>query len=110
MKNGSIPLKKINRVQERSKEHVTDQALQAQAFKKTGSKSKGKDKPKTEGSHLESSKKDGDQVKPSLRSIHFNQEKKGKSQSGIKNVQCYNCQKYGHFAKDRRGEGSQKLW
>lgn len=49
-------------------------------------------------------KKDGDQAKSSLRSIPFNQEKKGKSQSGIKNVQCYNCQKYGHFAKDRRGK------
>ncbi|MCH99519.1 retrovirus-related Pol polyprotein from transposon TNT 1-99, partial [Trifolium medium] len=89
------------RINERNKDRASDQALQAQALKKgNGNKWKDKDKFKKESNQQDNSKKNNDQAESSSQNNGSNQEKKGKV--NLKNIQCYNCQKYGHFAKDCR--------
>jgi hypothetical protein len=90
------------RITERSKDRASDQALQAHAIKKGNGKWKGKDKGKKHGNSQDNVKKNTDQVESSSQNSNSNQEKKGKM--NMKSVQCYNCQKFGHYARDCRGK------
>jgi hypothetical protein len=90
------------RITERSKDRASDQALQAHAIKKGNGKWKGKDKGKKHGNSQDNVKKNTDQVESSSQHSNSNQEKKGKM--NMKSVQCYNCQKFGHYARDCRGK------
>jgi hypothetical protein len=86
------------RMNERSKERSIDQALQAQTVKKNGgNKYKGKNKSNNGGSQSENSKKEQDRGESSKNDHH----RKGKMNK--KNIQCYNCQKYSHFASECKG-------
>ncbi|PNX57306.1 hypothetical protein L195_g058629, partial [Trifolium pratense] len=89
------------RLSERQKDRAADQALQAQAVKKDNGKWKGKDKFNKESNQQKTSKKNSDQGESSQNN-GSNQEKKGKV--NLKKIQCYNCQKYGHFGKDCNGK------
>ncbi|GAU28768.1 hypothetical protein TSUD_357540, partial [Trifolium subterraneum] len=79
------------RINARAKNRSIDQALWAHTSKKgNGNKNKGKDQFKKENSQQESSKKNGDG--------------NGKKFMNKKHIQCYNCQKHGHFASECRGK------
>jgi hypothetical protein len=85
-------------VNERAKDRGVDQALQAHAYKKNGgNKGKGKFKNKNGGAESQSSKQDQDQGESS----HCDSNSKKKKSK--KHIQCYNCQKYGHYASECRG-------
>ncbi|GAU23301.1 hypothetical protein TSUD_237550 [Trifolium subterraneum] len=89
------------RINARAKNKTNDQALWAHTSKKgNGNNNKGKDQFKKENSPQESSKKNGDQGESSKS----NGNGKGKKFMNKKNIQCYNCQKYGHFASECRGK------
>ncbi|GAU37433.1 hypothetical protein TSUD_206690 [Trifolium subterraneum] len=85
----------------RAKNRTTGQALWAHTSKKgNDNKNKGKDQFKKENSQQESSKKNGDQGDSSKSDGNGN----GKKFMNKKNIQCYNCQKYGHFASECRNK------
>ncbi|GAU43236.1 hypothetical protein TSUD_241260 [Trifolium subterraneum] len=89
------------RINARAKNRTTDQALWAHTSKKgNGNKKKGKDQFKKENSQQESSKKNGDQGDSSKSDGNG----KGKKFMNKKHIQCYNCQKHGHFASECRGK------
>ncbi|MCH99727.1 F-box protein, partial [Trifolium medium] len=89
----------VQRVNERSKERGVEQALQAQTSKKYGgNKGKGKNKYKNWGSESQNPKKDQDQSESSKN------ENNGKNKKSKKHIQCYNCQKYGHYASECRSQ------
>ena len=68
--------------------------------KGNGNKIKGKYQFKKENSQQESPKKNGDQGESSK----YDGNDKGKKFMNKKNIQCYNCQKYGHFASECRNK------
>ncbi|GAU12969.1 hypothetical protein TSUD_191600 [Trifolium subterraneum] len=89
------------RINPRAKSRTFDQALWTHTSKKgNGNKHKCKDQFKKENSQKESSKKNDDQGESSKSDGN------GKSKKFInkKNIQCYNCQKYGHFASECRNK------
>jgi hypothetical protein len=87
------------RVTERSKDRGAEQALQAQNFNKNY-KGKGKNKYKNQHSQQEVSKKDQEKGETSKNDGNG----KGKKPMNKKHIQCYNCQKYGHFASECKGK------
>ncbi|GAU32209.1 hypothetical protein TSUD_277890 [Trifolium subterraneum] len=89
------------RIDARAKNRTTDQALWAHTLKKgNGNKNKGKDQFKKENSQQENPKNNGDQGESSK----YDGNDKGKKFMNKKNIQCYNCQKYGHFASECRNK------
>ncbi|GAU32258.1 hypothetical protein TSUD_53860 [Trifolium subterraneum] len=89
------------RIGARTKNRTSDQALWAHTSKKgNGNKNKGKDQFKKENSQQESSKNNDDQGESSKSDGNG----KGKKVMNKKNIQCYNCQKYGHFASECRNK------
>ncbi|GAU29116.1 hypothetical protein TSUD_58820 [Trifolium subterraneum] len=91
----------VQRINARAKNRTTYQALWAHTLTKgNGNKNKGKDQFKKENSQQESSKKNDDQGESSKSDGNG----KGKKFMNKKNIQCYNCQKYGHFASECRNK------
>ncbi|GAU37763.1 hypothetical protein TSUD_102800 [Trifolium subterraneum] len=89
------------RINARAKYRTSDQALWAHTSKKgNGNKIKGKDQLKKENFQQESPKKNGDQGESSK----YDGIGKGKKFMNKKNIQCYNYQKYGHFASECRNK------
>ncbi|KAK2426061.1 putative mitochondrial protein [Trifolium repens] len=89
------------RVNERNKDRSSEQALQAQSSNKNGwNKGKGKNKNKNQYNQQEGSKKDQEKGESSKNEGNG----KGKKPMNKKHIQCYNCQKYGHFASECRGK------
>ncbi|GAU41499.1 hypothetical protein TSUD_13810 [Trifolium subterraneum] len=89
------------RINARTKNRTSDQDLWAHISKNgNGNKNKGKDQFKKENFQQESSKKNGDQGESSKSDGNG----KGKKFMNKKNIQCYNCQKYGHFASECRNK------
>ncbi|GAU26184.1 hypothetical protein TSUD_354060 [Trifolium subterraneum] len=89
------------RINAREKFRTSDQELWAHTSKKgNGNKNKCKDQFKKDNSQQESSKKNGDQGE----SLDSDGNGKGKKFMNKKNIQCYNCQKYGHFASKCRNK------
>ncbi|MCI04196.1 retrovirus-related Pol polyprotein from transposon TNT 1-101, partial [Trifolium medium] len=89
------------RVNERHKDRDSEQALQTQSSNKNGwNKGKGKNKYKNQYSQQECSKKEQEKSESSKNDGNG----KGKKPMNKKHIQCYNCQKYGHFASECKGE------
>jgi len=81
------------------------QALQAQRWKKNGGSEKSKGKfdsnKKKKGSWSNSQKhKNGEKPESSNRGGGKSNQKDDKKFQDRKSVQCYNCEKFGHFARD----------
>ncbi|GAU25734.1 hypothetical protein TSUD_216650 [Trifolium subterraneum] len=89
------------RINAKEKFRTSDQALWAHTSKKgNGNKNKCKHQFKKDNSQQESSKKNDDQGE----SLDSDGNGKGKKFMNKKNIQCYNCQKYGHFASKCRNK------
>ncbi|XP_073220132.1 uncharacterized protein [Cicer arietinum] len=98
------------RVKERDEAHTQTQALQAQISKK--SNQDGVKNKKWKGKSRWHQKQDQDEEAGGSRSQQ-NSDNKSKKPSGKKKfdkrrVQCYNCQKYGHFADECRSKKEQR--
>ncbi|KAK2361452.1 secreted RxLR effector protein [Trifolium repens] len=96
---------------DRGSERSNQQALQAQFFKKEGNNKNSKKKDKGKAPWSNNGKTEPDDKPESSKGGGFDKGNNKKKEFDKSKVQCYNCEKFGHFAdecwykKDQQNDG-----